>query len=117
MVTLANRHINVSGQCPTCGIGVEDTKHLLFTCAKAKEVLRLLGLDFAIDKACDVDHPGEALPEYLLLQPAEECVVLGLGNSAKAIAISSWYLRWERRKLVHNEKVQEPKFIAMAIRD
>ena len=37
-VTLANRHIKVNEQCPRCGIGAEDTKHLLFTCAKAKEV-------------------------------------------------------------------------------
>ena len=86
-------------------IGAEDTKHLLFTCAKAKEVWWLLGLDFAIDKACIVDHAGDVVLEYLLLQPAEECVVLGLGDLAKATPISSWYLRWERRKLVHNEKV------------
>ena len=63
-----------------------------------------------------MDHAREVVLEYLLLQPAEECVVLGLKNSTEAIAIGSWYLWWERRKLVHNEKVQEPKFIAMAIR-
>ena len=97
--------MKVRGQCPTCSIEAEDTKNLSFTCAKAKEGWRLLGLDFAIDKACVVDHVGEVVLEYLLLQPAEECVVLGLGNSMKAIAIGSWYLWRERRKLVHNEKV------------
>ena len=88
-VTLANRHIKVNEQCPTCDIGAEDTKHLLFTCAKAKEVWRLLGLDFAIGKAGVVGHVGEVVLEYLLLQPAEERVVLGLGNSTETIAIGS----------------------------
>ena len=49
-------------------------------------------MDFAIDKACVVNHVGEVVLEYLLLQPAEECVVPGLGNSTEAIAIGSWYL-------------------------
>jgi hypothetical protein len=59
-------------------------------------------------------HAGEVVLEYLLLQPAEECVILGLRNSTEAIAIGSCYLWWERRKLVHNEKIHEPKFIAIA---
>jgi hypothetical protein len=87
--TLANRNIKVSGQCPTCGIGAKDTKHLLFTCAKAKEVWRLLSLDFAIDKACALDHAGEVVLEYLILEPAKECVVLDLGNSTEAIVVGS----------------------------
>jgi hypothetical protein len=49
-------------------------------------------LDFAIDKACVVDHAGEVVLEYLLLQPAEDCVVLGVGNSTEAIVAGSWYL-------------------------
>lgn len=64
-----------------------------------------------------MDHAGDAVLEYLLLQLVEQCVVLGPGNSTEANVIGSWYLWWERRKLVHNEMVQEPKFLAMAIRD
>lgn len=74
---MASRHIKVSGQCPACGMGAEDTKHLLFTCAKTKEVWRLLGSDSAIDKACVVGRAGEAVIEFLLLQRTEDCVVLG----------------------------------------
>src|ERR1041385_2399388 len=37
-VTLANRHLKVSPQCPGCSNGPEDTKHLSFQCQKAKVV-------------------------------------------------------------------------------
>lgn len=30
--TLANRHIPVSGECPVCHAGAEDSKHALFGC-------------------------------------------------------------------------------------
>ena len=73
-------------------------------------------MDFAIDKACVVNHVGEVVLEYLLLQPAEECVLLSLRNSTEAIAIGSWYLWWERRKLVHKEKTQDANQISMGIR-
>ena len=68
-----------------------------------------------VHKACNVDHAGDAVLEYLLLQLVEQCVVLGPGNSTEANVIGSWYLWWERRKLVHNEMVQEPKFPAMSL--
>lgn len=31
------------------------------------------------------------------------------------IAITAWYLWWERRKLVHKEKIQDAKQISMGI--
>uniref|UniRef100_A0A8R7UTU1 Reverse transcriptase zinc-binding domain-containing protein n=1 Tax=Triticum urartu TaxID=4572 RepID=A0A8R7UTU1_TRIUA len=43
-VTLANRHIKVSGQCPVCEIGAEDIKHLLFKCTRGKHVWEALGI-------------------------------------------------------------------------
>lgn len=36
-VTLANRHIEVSPQCPRCSCGADDEHHLLFSCQKAME--------------------------------------------------------------------------------
>ena len=67
-VTLANRHMKVSPTCPTCSEGLEDTKHMFFHCRKAKEVWKTLGI-IAVYKACEVDHAGEAVLEYLLLLP------------------------------------------------
>ena len=60
-VTLANRHMKVSPLCPFCASGLEDTKHILFQCQKAKEVWRRLGLAEIIAQACEVDHAGEAV--------------------------------------------------------
>uniref|UniRef100_A0A453ESM3 Reverse transcriptase zinc-binding domain-containing protein n=1 Tax=Aegilops tauschii subsp. strangulata TaxID=200361 RepID=A0A453ESM3_AEGTS len=104
-VTLANRHVKVSPICPICSEGLEDTKHMLFRFTKAKEVWKRLGLDDIIEKACEIDRAGEAVLEYLLLLPDQHLWILGCHNVREMIAISAWYLWWERRKLVHNEKI------------
>ena len=114
-VTLANRHLKVSPQCPYCSRGPEDTKHLLFQCQKAKEVWKLLGLDEVIKRACEIDYAGEAILEYLLFLPEQEVSILGFQNVREMIAITTWYLWWERRKLVHEEKTQDARQISMGI--
>uniref|UniRef100_A0A453R7C6 Reverse transcriptase zinc-binding domain-containing protein n=1 Tax=Aegilops tauschii subsp. strangulata TaxID=200361 RepID=A0A453R7C6_AEGTS len=101
--TLTNRHMKVSPLCPTCSQGVEDTKHLLFLCRKAKEVWKRLGLDMIIERACEIDRAGEAILEYLLLLPDQDLRIMGYENVREMVAISAWYLWWERRKLVHKE--------------
>ena len=77
-VTLANRHLKVSPQCPVCSIGPEDTKHMLFQCHKAKDVWSRLGMDDVVKRACLVDREGEAVLEFLLLLPDQEFSILGL---------------------------------------
>jgi hypothetical protein len=37
-VVLVNKHVKVSAQYPLCEIDVEDTKHMLFNCGRAKEI-------------------------------------------------------------------------------
>ena len=95
-VTLANRHMKVSPSCPTCSRGLEDTKHMLFLCSKAKEVWKRLGMDVIIDKACEVDLAGEAILEYLQLLPDQDLSIMGYQNVREMIVISAWYLWWER---------------------
>ena len=63
-------------------------------------------MDDIIDKACEVDRAGEAVLEYLLLLPDQHLWILGYHNVREMIAISARYLWWERRKLVHNEKLK-----------
>ena len=115
-VNLANRHVKVSPKCPACSSGPEDTKHLLFLCDRAKEVWRRLGMDDIIDRACKIDYAGEAILEYLLSLPDQELCIMGTRNVRDMIAISAWYLWWERRKLVHNETTQNAQQISMGIR-
>ena len=115
-VNLANRHIKVTPNCPACSFGSEDTKHILFQCQKAKEVWKKKGLDQVIKRSCEVDYAGEAVLEVLLSMPERELTILGIRNVRELIAISTWYLWWERRKLVHKEKTQDANQIAMGIR-
>ena len=114
-VNLANRHIKVTPNCPACSFGSEDTKHILFQCQKAKEVWKKLGLDQVIKRACEVDYAGEAVLEFLLSILEHELTILGSRNVRKMIANTTWYLRWERRKLVHKEKTQDANQIFMKI--
>ena len=107
--------MKVSPSCPTCSQGVEDTKHLLFLCRKAKEVWKRLGLDLIIERACEIDRAGEATLEYLLLLPDQHLRIMGYENVREMIAISAWYLWWERRKLVHKELTQNATQISMGI--
>ena len=114
-VTLANRHMKVSPICPTCFEGLEDTKHMLFRCSKANGVWERLGMDDIIDKACEIDHSGEAVLKYLLLLPGQGLRIMDYHNVREMIAVSAWYLWWERRKLMHKEKTQNALQISMGV--
>ena len=65
-VTLASRHVKTSAQCPVCNEGPEDIKHLLFSCHRAKKVLKNLEFDLKVDEACSLDRVGRTVLEYML---------------------------------------------------
>ena len=44
LAVLAGRHIKTSAQCPICKQGPEDIKHLMFTCVRARQVWKSLGV-------------------------------------------------------------------------
>jgi hypothetical protein len=69
MAILVARHIKVHPQCPVCKLGPEDVKHLLFTCARAKEVWEKLGILDSINQACIVDASGSVVLEHILHSP------------------------------------------------
>lgn len=71
-----------------------------------------------INRACSVDRAGEAVLELLLLMPDQELFVLGLQNVhvRELIAITTWYLWWDRRKLVHEGKSQDAHQTSMGAR-
>lgn len=75
-----------------------------------------LWLDGVIDHPCGVDLAGEAVLEFLLKQEKLHSPVLGLRKLDLVVAVGSWDLWWERRKLVHGEATQMPAQIAMVVR-
>jgi len=58
---LANRHIGNLGSCPASQEGCEDIKHVLFTCNRAKEIWRLLGVTNDIQNLLQVDRSGSVV--------------------------------------------------------
>jgi hypothetical protein len=64
---------------------------------------------------CDVDRAGEVVLEYLLILLEQDLCITGNQNVRKMIAISAWYLWYERRKLVHKETTQNAHQISMGI--
>jgi hypothetical protein len=63
---LANTRVGTSGECTICHIGAEDIHHLLFTCEKAHEIWRQLGLSQVMEDAQSVDKAGSVVLEHLL---------------------------------------------------
>jgi hypothetical protein len=51
---LANRHIGNSSSCPACHESCEDIKHVLFTCHRAKEIWRILGVSDKINTVLSI---------------------------------------------------------------
>jgi ribonuclease HI len=106
---LANRHIKVSAQCPVCSSGCEDIKHLMFTCKRAKEVWKELGLEDYIRTACDIDHSGSVVLEEILRGPLKNNPVIGLLGLKETILVAAWYIWWQRREVVKGETVAPVK--------
>ena len=111
---LANRRIDNSSSCPACHEGCEDIKHVLFTCSRAKEIWRILGVANEIQNLLRVDRSGSVvLAEMIKVsRPLGTMNHVGL---AELILTGGWYIWWERRRFVHGETVQNPTRAAMSI--
>jgi len=111
---LANRHIDNSSSCPSCHEGCEDIKHVLFTCNRAKEIWRLLGVTNNIQNLLQVDRSGSVVVAEMI-KASKQLDALNHVGLAELILTGGWYLWWERRKLVHGDIVQNPTRSTMAI--
>ena len=66
---LANRHIGNVSSCPVCQEGCEDIKHLLFSCNRAKEIWRLLGISDEVHRLLQVDRSGSVILAEVIRYP------------------------------------------------
>jgi hypothetical protein len=115
MSILANRHIKVSPLCPICNRGVEDIKHLLFTCKRAKAVWKDLGLRDYIKHVCQVDRSGSVVLEEILTRSQKNSPVIGLLGLKETILVAGWYIWWQRREAIKGEKVASTSSSAFSI--
>ena len=76
----------VNPQCPICMGGAEDMRHLMFTCQRAKEVWRSLGLWEIIDKALVVDKSGSVTLEELI-RGCGKSPILGMKHLKETVAV------------------------------
>ena len=65
---------------------------------------------------CLIDKAGETVLGFLLEMPQHEMMGQKQEKMHEMIAITCWYLWWERRKLRHGEKVQTANQIATSVR-
>jgi hypothetical protein len=105
---LASRHIKVSPQCPICLQGCEDICHLLFKCKRAKSVWKALGLQDVISQATRANRSGSIVLEDILQSPRRKSPILGQLGLQETILVAGWYIWWQRREAVKEERVASP---------
>lgn len=115
MSVLANRHIKVHPQCPVCKQGAEDLRHLMFTCERAKQIWKKLGLHEIITEVLPIDRSGSVILEELLTQPARQSPILGRLGLRESLLVGAWYIWWQRREFVKGKSIQNPSSTAFAI--
>lgn len=102
---LTNRHVGSADHCPMiCSQGPEDVMHLLFGCARAKELWRLLGLSQIISEATTEDRFGSIVLEHLLRLPESSMPKMISVELKEGISTTCWYLWWMRRQQTHHSK-------------
>ena len=87
----------------------------MFTCLRARQVWSSLGLLDAIDTALPVDRSGSVVLEEILRNKNPCIPSLGRIGFKEAVAIGSWYIRWQRREAVKGEQVKNLTRSAFAI--
>ena len=100
LAVLGNRHIPTIGQCPVCTKGAKDIKHLMFTCYRAKQVWRALGILDIIEEVTRIDRSGSIILEEILRRPNNKSPILGHVGLKELIVVGSWYIWWQRREFV-----------------
>jgi hypothetical protein len=111
---LANRHIGNIGGCPICSSSCEDIKHVLFSCERAIEVWKGIGVWDKIDEVRQLDRSGSVIVEEIIKQGGRLTHLDNVGF-AELVLTAGWFIWWERRKKVHDEIVQSPGRSALSI--
>ena len=89
---------------------------MLFLCDRAREIWRYLGLESNVLAAVEIDRSGAAVLEELICSASPGGVEMHEPNARELIMVACWYIWWERRRIVHEEKVGKTERSALTIR-
>jgi ribonuclease HI len=87
----------------------------MFTCLRAKEIWKSLGLEVVINEFICLDRSGSVILEEILRSNVKKSPVLGQLGLQETILVASWYIWWQRREFVKGEKVAPPGRSAFSI--
>ena len=111
---LFNRHIADDADCPLCSSRMEDLKHMLFMCDRAKSIWNHMGVWRWIQELIGGDSSGQQIIAAVINDKRKVPSLNNVGL-AELILTGCWYIWWERRSFVHGESVQNPSRSAMSI--
>jgi hypothetical protein len=115
MSILADRHIPVSPQCPVCFEGPEDILHLMFSCSRAKDIWRSLGILPYIESTISLNRSGSVVLEEILRDLIQVQNGIIKTDLKELILVGAWYIWWQRREFVKGESVSPPRQSAFSI--
>lgn len=77
----------------------------MFTCKRAKEVWKSLGLFEMITSTVQLDKSGSENLAQILTDPSNRYLAFGQIGLKEIIAVGVWYIWWQRREAVKGVKV------------
>jgi hypothetical protein len=88
----------------------------MFTCKRAKETRRYLGLVEIINQAIILNRLGYVVIEELLRNPRKSLTLGQLGLQV-TILVAAWYIWWQHREAVKGENIAPVAISAFSIQD
>jgi hypothetical protein len=68
-----------------------------------------------IEAAGSVDRAGQAILEYIMCTEQRCTPTMGPTSIPELVAVTCWYIWWERRQATRGKRIQEPERSARAI--
>jgi hypothetical protein len=80
---------------------------MLFTCARAEEIWRNLGITNQLNEVLNLDRSGSVVVQDIIMRGGRLQDLDNIGF-AELVLNACWYIWLERRQIVHGENVQAP---------
>lgn len=88
---------------------------MLFRCDRAKLIWRALGLHEIMASMHTNEKLGVEILEMVLCDPTNQKNYMSVVDVPEMLAVTCWYIWWQRRSITHDEDVQPPMCTAAVV--